>query len=81
LGLAWKVLRPGSKEIAEVLAEIPEDPTMPRQARIEAARILLEFGLGCPPQVTVEVQAQGLPTQGGPAGGSGTLGPGRRVKP
>jgi hypothetical protein len=46
----------------DVLTEIAKDPSQPPQARIEAARTLLEYGWGRPPQATVEVQAQTLPT-------------------
>jgi hypothetical protein len=45
-----------------VLVEIAQDPSQPPQARIEAARTILEYGWGRPPQATVEVQARTLPT-------------------
>jgi hypothetical protein len=47
-----------TEALVDILMEIAQDPSQPPQARVAAARTLLEYGWGRPPQAAAEVQDQ-----------------------
>jgi hypothetical protein len=51
-----------TKDAVDTLARLMHDPDVHPADRVSAARAILEYGWGKPPQATVEVQAQAQAT-------------------